>query len=68
MQFTLTSEYIQLNQLLKITGLCDTGGEANHCIVQGEVMVNQMIETRKRKKISPGDMVTFRNQTIEVVS
>jgi ribosome-associated protein len=43
-------EYIQLNQLLKTTGLVGTGGEAMIRISEGEVFLNGTIETQKRKK------------------
>ena len=43
-------EYIQLNQLLKATGLVGTGGEAMIRISEGEVFLNGTIETQKRKK------------------
>jgi ribosome-associated protein len=59
-------EYIQLNQLLKITNLVGSGGEAMICISQGEVLFNGEVETQKRKKIRIGDKVEFREQVIEV--
>lgn len=59
-------EYIQLNQLLKLLNLVETGGEANQVIVDGEVFVNNNQEYRKRMKLFPGDIVEFRGQTIKV--
>jgi ribosome-associated protein len=67
MNFELTDhEYIQLNQLLKLLGLVETGGEANQRIVDGEVMVNQAVEYQKRKKLRPGDIVLFGKQKIVI--
>jgi len=67
MDFELTDhEYIQLNQLLKLLGLVETGGEANQRIVDGEVMVNQVVEYQKRKKLRPGDIVLFGKQKIVI--
>lgn len=68
MIFNLQSgyEYIQLNQLLKLLNLVETGGEANQVIVDGEVFVNNIQEDRKRMKLFPGDIVEFRGQTIEI--
>lgn len=68
MIFNLQSgyEYIQLNQLLKLLNLVETGGEANQVIVDGEVFVNNVQEDRKRMKLFPGDIVEFRGQTIEI--
>jgi len=65
MEFELTDhEYIQLNQLLKLLGLVDTGGEANQRIVDGEVIVNQAVEYQKRKKLRPGDVIQLGNTKI----
>jgi ribosome-associated protein len=59
-------EYIQLNQLLKLLGLVETGGEANQRILDGQVQVNQVVECQKRKKLRIGDVVTFGAQVIEI--
>jgi ribosome-associated protein len=59
-------EYIQLNQLLKLLGLVETGGEANQRIVDGEVNVNGLIEYQKRKKLRPGDAVLFGKHKIVI--
>ena len=65
MEFELTGhEYIQLNQLLKLLGLVETGGEANQRIVDGEVIVNKEVEYQKRKKLRPGDVVVFMKKSI----
>jgi ribosome-associated protein len=67
MEFELIDhEYIQLNQLLKLLGLVDTGGEANQRIVDGEVKVNNEIEYQKRKKLRQGDVVLFNIQMIKI--
>ena len=59
-------EYIQLNQLLKLLGLVETGGEANQRIVDGEVKVNDATEYQKRKKLRKGDVVVFGGEVIEI--
>jgi ribosome-associated protein len=67
MEFELIDhEYIQLNQLLKLLGLVDTGGEANQCIMDGEVKVNNAVEYQKRKKLRKGDIILFKNQLIKI--
>ena len=65
-EFTLEApyEFIQLNQLLKLLNLVETGGEANQCITEGRVKVNGTIELQKRKKLRPGDRIDFEEQTI----
>jgi len=57
-------EYIALNQLLKMMGLVETGGEANIRVDDGEVMVNDAIELQRRKKLRPGDKVVFNGLSI----
>jgi len=65
MDFELSDhDYIQLNQLLKLLGLVDTGGEANQRIVDGEVLVNNEIEYQKRKKLRSGDVILFDKKKI----
>jgi ribosome-associated protein len=67
MKFELIDhEYIQLNQLLKLLGLVDTGGEANQRIVDGEVTVNQVVEYQKRKKLRAGDVILFNKKEITI--
>ena len=64
-QFELQDhEFIELNKLLKITGLCDSGGNASHLITDGQVKVDQQVETRKRCKIRKGQIVEALNQKI----
>jgi ribosome-associated protein len=60
------SEYIELKNLLKASGLCDTGAIAKHAIEQGQVLVDGAQETRKGRKIRPGQIVSFENKQIKV--
>jgi ribosome-associated protein len=60
------SDYIELNNLLKVTGLCESGGRANQLIVTGQVKVDGQTETRKRRKIRAGNSVEYENQIITV--
>jgi ribosome-associated protein len=65
--FTLIKgDYIQLNDLLKVTGLVGTGGEAKMRILDNEAEVNGHLELAIRKKIRKGDVVTFSGYTITV--
>lgn len=52
-------DYIELNNLLKILGWVNTGGEAKNHIQQGDVVVNNEVETRVRKKMRVGDTLQF---------
>ena len=59
-------EFIELNRLLKLMSLVNSGGEANMFISDGEVLVNGEVELRKRNKIRAGFKVKFNGQTIVV--
>lgn len=59
-------EYIELNKLLKLLQLTESGGEANEAIVSGEVKVNGAVELQKRKKIRAGYKVLFRKVTVQI--
>lgn len=56
---TISTEYIKLQDLLKLADLVSTGGEAKIRIVDGEVKVNGEVCTMRGKKIRPGDTVLF---------
>lgn len=60
-------EFIQLDQLLKTTGLCHSGGYAHAEIEAGKVQVDGAVETRKRAKLRPGQSVRYGDETIELV-
>ena len=59
---TITTEYIKLQDLLKLAGLTYTGGEAKVMVQEGLVKVNGEVCTMRGKKIRPGDVVTFRGK------
>lgn len=60
-------EFIELHNLLKITGLCHSGAMAKHLIADGLVKVDGKVELRKRCKIRHGQKVQFNDQDIIVV-
>jgi ribosome-associated protein len=60
------SEYIQLCDLLKHAGLADSGGGAKLAITEGTVTVDGVVETRKRCKIRPGQVVEYEGQKVKV--
>ena len=66
LSFSLKDEFIELSKLLKVTGLCESGGDAKLAITQSLVRVNDEIETRKGRKIRAGFKVTYNDQTIFV--
>ena len=68
MQLEVRGEYIQLDQLLKTTGLCHSGGYAHAEIDAGKVTVDGVIETRKRAKLRPGQTVSYGDQSVELIA
>ena len=54
---TITTEYIKLQDLLKLAAVTATGGEAKLLIQDGEVLVNGEVCTMRGKKLRPGDVV-----------
>jgi ribosome-associated protein len=63
---TVRAEPIELCQLLKFAGLADNGGAAKAIISEGRVLLNDVVETQKRKKVMGGDRVTLGEETIVV--
>lgn len=55
--FSLSTEYIDLLQFLKATGIAVTGGEAKAIVDEGLVKVNDDPESRRRRKLRDGDRV-----------
>ncbi len=66
MDFKVEGEFIELQSLLKATGLIGSGGAAKVAIVSGQVKVDGEVETRRSKKIRPGQVVSFEGQEIKV--
>ena len=61
-------DHIQLDQLLKTTGLCHSGGYAHSEIEAGKVIVDGQIESRKRAKLRPGQRVEYGGETVDLVA
>ncbi len=66
-QLTLKGDYITLGQLLKAESLVGDGVEAKIRIQAGEAQVNGEVDTRRGRKLYPGDLVLFDGVEIEVV-
>lgn len=66
--FTLREgdQFIPLIALLKATGVVESGSEAQEVVVAGMVLRNGEVELRKRAKITPGEVILFKNFEIEV--
>jgi ribosome-associated protein len=66
-QFELDRDHVELNQLLKLTGICDSGGAGKHLVATGAVRVDGVVELRKTCKIRDGQRVAVGDIVIEVV-
>jgi ribosome-associated protein len=67
-EFELNSEFVELNQLLKLTGVCDSGGAGKALVASGAVSVDGVVELRKTCKIRAGQTVTLGDVRISVVA
>ncbi len=67
MEIKIDQPYIKLGQLLKLAGIADSGTYAKIFIADGLVSVNGEIDTRRGRKVYPGDKVTFEEETIHVI-
>jgi ribosome-associated protein len=59
--------FIELNKLLKVLRLVESGAQANLFIEDGLVRLNGQIETRKRAKLRHADMVEVEGQKIKII-
>lgn len=66
LEFTVEKEFIELNKLLKILSLVESGGQANRVISEGYVSYNGEIDTRKRLKLRKGDFIEFEKTLIRI--
>ena len=66
--FELDREFVELNQLLKLAGLCDSGGAGKALVASGAVRVDGQPETRNTAKIRAGQSVQVGDAHIRVVA
>lgn len=60
----IKTEYIQLNQLLKMCSIVSSGGEVKALMQEHDFYYNGEIETRLRKKVYPGDTIQINEQIL----
>lgn len=68
LEFELDRDHVELNQLLKLAGLCDSGGAGKAIVASGAVSVDGVVELRKTCKIRAGQQVSLGDVRISVVS
>jgi ribosome-associated protein len=67
LSFSLDGDYIELNNLLKLVGIVDSGGAGKALVASGEVAVDGRQELRKTCKIRAGQVVSLGDIRIQVV-
>jgi ribosome-associated protein len=67
-RFDLDRDHVELNQLLKLAGICDSGGAGKALVARGVVTVDGTVELRKTCKIRAGQRVRVGDIEIEVVA
>ncbi len=67
-EFSLTGEYIELHALLKLTGVCASGGAGKILVTTGQVKVDGQVELRKTCKIRAGQVVALDDICIQVLA
>lgn len=65
---TINEEYIRLDNLMKFSGMCNSGGRAKYLIQNGEVKLNGEVCTMRGKKIRPGDTIEYQNRIVKVTA
>jgi ribosome-associated protein len=68
LDFQLQGEFVELNQLLKLVGICDSGGAGKMLVASGDVSVDGKVELRKTCKIRAGQVVRLGDIRIKVVA
>lgn len=66
LEFEVSGEFVELNQLLKLVGLCDSGGAGKNLVASGVVTVDGRTELRKTCKIRAGQTVGLHGVRITV--
>jgi ribosome-associated protein len=62
----IRDESIRLGQFLKLADLIDNGADAKPLLMQGEVVVNGEVETRRGRQLTKGDMVSLGGASVRV--
>ncbi|MCR5205942.1 MAG: RNA-binding S4 domain-containing protein [Lachnospiraceae bacterium] len=65
---TIKDEFIKLGQAMKLAGLADTGVDAKFAIEEGKVKVNGETDLRRGRKLYNGDVFTYEENEISIVS
>lgn len=67
-EITIRDEFIKLGQAMKLAGLVESGVEAKDVITDGQVKVNGEVDTRRGRKLYPGDVFIFRGKEYTIAA
>ncbi len=65
-EIKLTSDYITLGQFLKFVGLVDTGGEAKQFLASEKIIINEIEDNRRGRKLYPGDEIKIKETAYKI--
>ena len=65
-EIKITTEFIKLGQLLKLTHIISSGGEEKIYVATREIVVNNELENRRGRKLYPGDVIEVENRTFVI--
>lgn len=68
LELQLRGDFIELCNLLKLTGVCDSGGAGKALVAEGAVCVDGQVESRKTAKIRAGQVVSLGDVRITVIA
>lgn len=63
----ITTEYIKLDQFLKLSNIIGAGGEARFFIEENKILVNDELESRRGKKLRNDDIIKIKNMEYRIV-
>lgn len=65
-EIKISTEYIKLGQLLKLTNIISTGGEEKIYVATRKILVNNEPENRRGRKLYPNDIVEVENRIFKI--
>jgi len=63
----IKDEFIKLGQAMKLAGLVGNGSDAKEIIQDGNVKVNGEVDTRRGRKLVPGDIFSYNGTDVKVL-
>ena len=63
----IDTEFIKLDQFLKMVNIAASGGQAKIMIMSEDVKVNGAVETQRGKKLRSGDMIEAEGRKFQIL-